>query len=133
MPGCGPGSARGTAATADHRFSRVAETLEQHYNELRCAPRATRKAPLPPTEIMADLHMHTSHSHDCATGVAAGGSLHREGMGAIAVTDHNEVSGALEAASVAPGKPLTVIVGEEVMTSQGEVIGLFLTRRSSAA
>ncbi len=37
-------SARGTAATADHRFSRVAETLEQHYNELRSHRRATRKA-----------------------------------------------------------------------------------------
>ncbi len=54
-----------------------------------------------------------------------------EGMGAIAVTDHNEVSGALEAAELvaSEGKPLTVIVGEEVMTSQGEVIGLFLTEK----
>ena len=45
----------------------------------------------------------------------------------MAITDHNEVSGALEAAAL--GKPITVIVGEEVKTSQGEVIGLFLRER----
>jgi predicted metal-dependent phosphoesterase TrpH len=47
------------------------------------------------------------------------------GLGAIAVTDHNEVSGAFEAQAKANG--IKVIVGEEVKTAdQGEVIGLFL-------
>ncbi len=50
-----------------------------------------------------------------------------EGLGAIAVTDHNAFGGALEAAELARDRPLTVIPGEEVKTAgQGEVIGLFL-------
>jgi predicted metal-dependent phosphoesterase TrpH len=44
------------------------------------------------------------------------------------VTDHNEISGALEAQSKATG--IKVIVGEEVKTAdQGEVIGLFITEK----
>ena len=45
--------------------------------------------------IDVDLHMHTDHSHDCATPVEALLAAARDrGLGAIAVTDHNEVSGA---------------------------------------
>jgi predicted metal-dependent phosphoesterase TrpH len=51
-------------------------------------------------------------------------------LGAIAVTDHNEVSGALEAQAKAARFGVKVIVGEEVKTAdQGEVIGLFLTEK----
>jgi glycosyltransferase involved in cell wall biosynthesis len=76
--------------------------------------------------IDVDLHMHTDHSHDCATPVEVLLAEARErGLGAIAVTDHNEISGAHEAAAKADG--LKVIVGEEVKTAgQGEVIGLFI-------
>jgi len=77
-----------------------------------------------------DLHMHTSHSWDCATDPVALLHVAREvGLTAIAVTDHNEISGALEAAKHADEYGIQVIVGEEVMTAQGEVIGLFLTER----
>jgi Glycosyltransferase Family 4/PHP domain len=84
--------------------------------------------------VDVDLHMHTDHSHDCETPVevllAAAGEA---GLGAIAVTDHNEISGALEARERArtfgPHAP-KVIVGEEVKTaSQGEVIGLFIEQK----
>ncbi len=48
--------------------------------------------------IDVDLHMHTDHSGDCATPVEVLLATAREqGLGAIAVTDHNEISGALEA------------------------------------
>ena len=48
--------------------------------------------------IEVDLHMHTDHSYDCATPVEVLLATAREqGLGAIAVTDHNEISGALEA------------------------------------
>ena len=51
-----------------------------------------------------------------------------QGLGAIAITDHNEISGALEAVAKAEG--IKVIVGEEVKTAtQGEVIGLFLSEK----
>ena len=52
-----------------------------------------------------------------------------EGLGAIAVTDHNVFGGALEALELSRGRGLVVIPGEEVKTDgQGEVIGLFLER-----
>lgn len=93
--------------------------------------RRLRERPL----IDVDLHMHTDHSGDCATPVEVLLATAREqGLGAIAVTDHNEISGALEAAEQAsrsgPHPPVKVIVGEEVKTAhQGEVIGLFLKEK----
>jgi predicted metal-dependent phosphoesterase TrpH len=85
--------------------------------------------------IDVDLHMHTDHSHDCATPVEVLLATARaQGLGAIAVTDHNEISGALEARAQAaesgPLPPIKVIVGEEVKTAgQGEVIGLFIEEK----
>jgi predicted metal-dependent phosphoesterase TrpH len=49
-----------------------------------------------------------------------------QGLGAIAVTDHNVFAGAQEAVELARDRALTVIPGEEVKTERGEVIGLFL-------
>ena len=79
--------------------------------------------------IHVDLHMHTDHSHDCATPVdVLLDSAKAAGLGAIAITDHNEISGALEAAERANG--IKVIVAEEVKTAdQGEVIGLFIKEK----
>ncbi|MGA9875759.1 MAG: glycosyltransferase [Solirubrobacteraceae bacterium] len=88
--------------------------------------------------IDVDLHMHTDHSGDCETPVEVLLATAREvGLGAIAVTDHNEISGALEARakaaeSSAQGgrEQIKVIVGEEVKTAeQGEVIGLFIEQK----
>ncbi len=81
--------------------------------------------------IDVDLHMHTDHSSDCATPVEVLlDTARRQGLGAIAVTDHNEVSGALEARGKAADYGVKVIVGEEVKTAtQGEVIGLFLEEK----
>ncbi len=79
--------------------------------------------------VHVDLHMHTDHSPDCATPVDT--LLHTAksvGLGAIAITDHNEISGALEARERANG--IKVIVAEEVKTAdQGEVIGLFIEEK----
>jgi predicted metal-dependent phosphoesterase TrpH/glycosyltransferase involved in cell wall biosynthesis len=79
--------------------------------------------------IHVDLHMHTDHSHDCATPVdVLLESAKAAGLGAIAITDHNEISGAHEAAERANG--IKVIVAEEVKTAdQGEVIGLFIKEK----
>ena len=75
--------------------------------------------------------MHTDHSYDCATPVEVLLASARDaGLGAIAVTDHNEISGALEAQAKAAAFGVQVIVGEEVKTDgQGEVIGLFLKEK----
>ncbi len=82
--------------------------------------------------IDIDIHMHTDHSSDCATPVEVLIETARDrGFGAIAITDHNEVSGAHAAAGVAESMDdFKIIVAEEVMTSDaGEVIGLFIRER----
>jgi hypothetical protein len=116
-------------------WGRVAEEFDGIYTGLVArrhdgrgdAALARRLAPRPLIDV--DLHMHTDHSYDCATPVEVLLSEAKaRGLGAIAVTDHNEISGALEAASKASG--IKVIVGEEVKTAhQGEVIGLFLKEK----
>ena len=72
--------------------------------------------------------MHTNWSHDCSIEPAAlVAHAEAEGLGTIAVTDHNVFGGAREAAELARDRELTVIPGEEVKTDRdGEVIGLFL-------
>ncbi|HEX2589151.1 MAG TPA: glycosyltransferase [Gaiellales bacterium] len=122
-------SAEGREAAAGRSAGALAERLEGLYDALRRRRRARASvAPARRPLIDVDLHMHTSHSHDCATDPEAlVDHCIEQGLGAIAITDHNEISGAVEAAAL--GKPITVIVGEEVKTSQGEVIGLFLTER----
>ena len=81
--------------------------------------------------MLADLHMHTHHSGDCATPVddLLDEAVER-GLAVIAVTDHNTIAGGLEAAQRVQERSLDlqVIVGSEIMTDgQGEVIGLFLS------
>jgi len=124
------------AAEAD--WTRVADRLEVIYRRLlarRHDPRGDpevreriSKRPL----IEVDLHMHTDHSGDCATPVDVLINTARDrNLGAIAITDHNEVSGALEARKLAEELgDIKVIVAEEVKTAeQGEVIGLFLEEK----
>ncbi|MBI4336827.1 MAG: PHP domain-containing protein [Chloroflexi bacterium] len=78
-----------------------------------------------PELLRADFHIHTVYSPDSCTSPAA---LVRRcvkmGLGCIAVTDHNTIKGALEVARIAPFR---VIIGEEVRTAGGEIIGLFLS------
>ena len=116
-------------------WPRVADELERVYRELadrrhdEVGDRSLRKRLTGRVLIDVDLHMHTDHSYDCATPVEVLLTEARaRGLGAIAVTDHNEISGALEARAKADG--LTVIVGEEIKTAeQGEVIGLFIEEK----
>ena len=125
------------AAARPRPWSMVADELEALYGTLAArrhsvrgnAEIARRLQSRPMIDV--DLHMHTDHSHDCATPVEVLLSTARaQGLGAIAVTDHNEVSGALEAAAKAADYGVKVIVGEEVKTAhQGEVIGLFLNEK----
>lgn len=76
--------------------------------------------------LRIDLHTHTSASFDCK--VAPSDLLRRcraLGLSPIAVTDHDTIEGALGLERSDPG---SVIVGQEVTTRDGEVIGLFLKR-----
>jgi predicted metal-dependent phosphoesterase TrpH len=119
----------------------AADKLEEIYRSLAArrhtsdGDRALRQRLATRPLIEVDLHMHTDHSGDCATPVEVLlASAREQGLGAIAVTDHNEISGALEAKAQATRlgahPPVKVIVGEEVKTaSEGEVIGLFIKEK----
>ena len=112
-------------------FAEVAERLATLYEGLggRRRSRSRDDDPLAGRPwILADLHMHTRWSHDCSIEVPdLLDHAEAEGLGAIAVTDHNVFGGALEAVALARDRDLVVIPGEEVKTDgQGEVIGLFL-------
>ncbi len=133
--------ADGSPGAGEHGWSGVADEIEGIYRELAARRRDPQGDPTLRRRLAGrplidvDLHMHTDHSHDCATPVEVLLATAREqGLGAIAVTDHNEVSGALEARAQAsrsdPHPPVKVIVGEEVKTAtEGEVIGLFIEER----
>ena len=73
-----------------------------------------------------DLHCHTSASFDClsspgdvARAAAARGLTH------LAITDHDRIDGAITARQAAPPE-LGIIVGEEIRTSEGDLIALFI-------
>jgi predicted metal-dependent phosphoesterase TrpH/glycosyltransferase involved in cell wall biosynthesis len=125
-------AAAARADAEEQTFDHVARELEAVYNALGGRRRKRRQAePLSDRPwIIADLHMHTSWSHDCSIEAAElVDHAEAEGLGAIAVTDHNVFGGALETVDYARGRDLVVIPGEEVKTdNQGEVIGLFLER-----
>ena len=75
--------------------------------------------------IKADLHVHTDYSGDSDITLEKLVERCRKlDLGAVAVTDHGTAEGALKLATMST--PFKLIVGEEVMTTEGELIGLFL-------
>lgn len=73
-----------------------------------------------------DFHSHTRYSPDSITSIESLISAARKrGLDRLVVTDHNSVQGAFEAHAAAPD---LIIVGEEVMTTQGEFLAVFVTR-----
>ena len=77
-----------------------------------------------------DFHMHSKFSHDSSTGLEELAVRARElGLDRIALTDHNTAVGAL---ALHAQEPELVIAGEEVKTTEGEVIGLFINHTIKA-
>lgn len=73
-----------------------------------------------------DLHTHTIYSKDCLTQTARLlEQARRIGLHKVAVTEHNRLDGALAAKALAPD---LVIVGEEILTTHGEIIAYFVKR-----
>ncbi len=78
-----------------------------------------------PAMWKVDFHSHTVYSVDCLTRVQALIERARQiGLDKLAVTEHNNLDGALAAKALAPE---LVIVGEEIKTTHGEIIGYYLT------
>jgi len=74
--------------------------------------------------LKADLHIHTEYSMDCDTPLEKIVSRCLEiGINCIAICDHGTAEGALKMRNIAP---FPVIVAEEILTSHGEIIGMFL-------
>jgi predicted metal-dependent phosphoesterase TrpH/glycosyltransferase involved in cell wall biosynthesis len=126
------------SAAAARSWQQVGDELDEIYREISGMRHpaegnaALRRKISRRATIDCDLHMHTDHSNDCATPVEVLLETAKDrGMGAIAVTDHNEISGALAAREAAERDgSIKVIVGEEVKTAeQGEVIGLFIEEK----
>ena len=117
-------------AARRYDWERVAGEVLEVYEEVA----SRRRRPLPrrrrqQIELFADFHIHTHHSKDCAMPVADILERAREvGLDVVAITDHDSAEGGLEARELADRYGVRVIVGEEVKTSEGEVIGLFLER-----
>lgn len=81
--------------------------------------------------LKADFHIHTRYSLDCNTPLED--IIKRcveTGINCLSVSDHDAIEGALEMQRIAPFK---VIVSEEILTPQGEVIGMFLKEKIPAA
>ncbi len=84
-------------------------------------------APLPQGWVRVDLHSHTMWSGDSTTTPdELRDAVIACGIDVVCITDHNAIRGALE---VAANLPCRVVVGEELKTHAGEIIGLFLEHR----
>ncbi len=78
---------------------------------------------------LADLHVHTTHSPDGTfTTRAALSKAVERGLDVIAITDHNVVSGALEALELAPEYGIEVVPGCEISTADGHLVALYITK-----
>jgi predicted metal-dependent phosphoesterase TrpH len=78
----------------------------------------------------ADLHIHTTYSYDGTATVAATLEYVKRhtDLDVIAITDHDEIDGALVAAELAPRYGIDVIPGIEVSSADGHVLALFVKR-----
>lgn len=75
--------------------------------------------------LRVELHVHTAASTDSLVSLQKLiNHCQRIGIDRVAITDHNSIDGALEAHALAPER---VIVGEEIETTQGELLGYFMT------
>jgi predicted metal-dependent phosphoesterase TrpH len=75
--------------------------------------------------MKCDLHVHTNYSFDSNTSPKEiVDKAIKEGIDCLAITDHGEIKGALEAMEYAKGKPILIIPGIEVKSKEGDILGL---------
>lgn len=82
---------------------------------------------------LADLHTHTIYSYDGTASVSAVlGRAKRVGLDVIAITDHDEITGALKASELAPLYGVEVIPGIEITTAEGDLLALNIMEKVQA-
>ena len=109
----------------------IAETATDLRTQVSEERETTGKPPA--KRAFADFHIHTRFSRDSLMNEEPFIRLAIErGLTHVAVTNHNNVEGAMavrdKVAELGLTGQLTVILGEEVSTADGEVVGLFLTK-----
>ncbi len=81
----------------------------------------------PDQRLRVELHSHTDASKDSLVTIEKLlACCERKGIDRIAITDHNEIKAALEGKALDPER---VIVGEEITTTKGELLGYFMSER----
>src|SRR6266567_9095807 len=82
----------------------------------------------PPGWVRVDCHLHTVASGDAVlTLEQLGERAEQAALDVVCITDHNVTSAAAEAAGRDLG--VRVVIGEEIRTPHGDIIGLFLAER----
>lgn len=80
-----------------------------------------------PRRVKLDMHTHCEYSPDSRTPVVVQARRIKEvGLDVVCATDHDTIDGALRLREIADG--FRVVVGEEISSRDGEIIGLFLER-----
>lgn len=80
--------------------------------------------------IRTEFHCHTIYSKDSLVAPARLiETCRRKGIDRVIITDHNTIAGAVEAQKIAPD---LVIVGEEIMTTKGELLAAYITEEIPA-
>ena len=80
--------------------------------------------------LRVEFHCHTVFSKDSLTSPQKlVDACRRKGIDRVIVTDHNTIAGALAAQAI---DPKLVIVGEEIMTTRGEILAAFVTEEIPA-
>jgi len=74
--------------------------------------------------LRVDFHTHTIYSKDSlTTPTKLVRAAQRKGIDRVVITDHNRIEGAIRAKEIAPQ---TIIVGEEIETTEGEILAIFV-------
>lgn len=82
---------------------------------------------------LADLHLHTIHSYDGTASLPAVLSRAKQlGLDVIAITDHDEIAGALKAMEIASIYGVEVIPGIEITTADGDLLAYFIAEKVDA-
>ena len=75
--------------------------------------------------MKCDFHCHTFYSFDSnVSPQKVVDKALKEGIDCLAITDHNEIQGSLEAMEYAKGKPILIIPGIEIKSKEGDILGI---------
>lgn len=78
---------------------------------------------------IADLHTHTIYSYDGTASVSSVLKRAKQiGLDILAITDHDEINGALKALELGPAYGVEVIPGIEITTAEGDLLALNITQ-----